>query len=101
MGKSSLLLRFSDETWLSEDESSATIGVDFRVRVEVILRVCLYSVQVSKMEVRGKKVKLSIWVSFFCGRFWVCLVWVGYGWAGTVPDDYVVVLSWCTGYYTG
>ncbi|KDN37492.1 hypothetical protein RSAG8_10154, partial [Rhizoctonia solani AG-8 WAC10335] len=46
VGKSSILLRFSDETWLSEDESSATIGVDFRV---------------SKMEVRGKKVKLSIW----------------------------------------
>lgn len=31
VGKSSILLRFSDETWLSEDESSATIGVDFRV----------------------------------------------------------------------
>ncbi|KAG8690179.1 hypothetical protein FRC08_010614 [Ceratobasidium sp. 394] len=46
VGKSSILLRFSDETWLSEDESSATIGVDFRV---------------TKMDVRGKKVKLSIW----------------------------------------
>jgi Ras-related protein Rab-18 len=32
VGKSSLLLRFSDESWLPEDESSATIGVDFRVR---------------------------------------------------------------------
>ena len=32
VGKSSLLLRFSDEQWLPEDESSATIGVDFRVR---------------------------------------------------------------------
>ncbi|KAK7028317.1 ras family-domain-containing protein [Favolaschia claudopus] len=46
VGKSSLLLRFSDEQWLPEDESSATIGVDFRVH---------------KMEVQGKKVKLSIW----------------------------------------
>jgi len=46
VGKSSILLRFTDETWLSEDESSATIGVDFRV---------------TKMDVRGKKVKLSIW----------------------------------------
>ncbi|KAJ2936751.1 hypothetical protein H1R20_g338, partial [Candolleomyces eurysporus] len=46
VGKSSLLLRFSDEQWLPEDESSATIGVDFRVH---------------KMEVNGKKVKLSIW----------------------------------------
>ncbi|KAF8883006.1 ras family-domain-containing protein [Infundibulicybe gibba] len=46
VGKSSLLLRFSDEQWLPEDESSATIGVDFRVH---------------KMEIDGKKVKLSIW----------------------------------------
>lgn len=47
VGKSSLLLRFSDEQWLPEDEASATIGVDFRVH---------------KMDVNGKKVKLSIWV---------------------------------------
>ncbi|KAE9394050.1 ras-domain-containing protein [Gymnopus androsaceus JB14] len=46
VGKSSMLLRFSDEQWLPEDESSATIGVDFRVH---------------KMDVNGKKVKLSIW----------------------------------------
>ncbi|KAJ3820960.1 ras family-domain-containing protein [Lentinula raphanica] len=46
VGKSSLLLRFSDEQWLPEDESSATIGVDFRVH---------------RMDVNGKKVKLSIW----------------------------------------
>ncbi|KAF8621940.1 hypothetical protein AX15_007375 [Amanita polypyramis BW_CC] len=46
VGKSSLLLRFSDEQWLPEDEASATIGVDFRVH---------------KMDVNGKKVKLSIW----------------------------------------
>ncbi|PFH49628.1 hypothetical protein AMATHDRAFT_112731, partial [Amanita thiersii Skay4041] len=46
VGKSSLLLRFSDEQWLPEDEATATIGVDFRVH---------------KMEVRGKRVKLSIW----------------------------------------
>jgi len=46
VGKSSLLLRFSDEQWLPEDETSATIGVDFRVH---------------KMEINGKKVKLSIW----------------------------------------
>jgi GTPase SAR1 family protein len=30
VGKSSLLMRFSDEQWLPEDEASATIGVDFR-----------------------------------------------------------------------
>ncbi|KIN94722.1 hypothetical protein M404DRAFT_1008099, partial [Pisolithus tinctorius Marx 270] len=49
VGKSSLLLRFSDEQWIPEDEATATIGVDFRVH---------------KMEVNGRKVKLSIWVSF-------------------------------------
>ncbi|KAF8512991.1 putative ras-related protein rab-18 [Gautieria morchelliformis] len=46
VGKSSLLLRFTDEQWLPEDEASATIGVDFRV---------------CKMDIKGKKVKLSIW----------------------------------------
>jgi len=47
VGKSSLLLRFADETWLPEDEASATIGVDFRVH---------------RMDTNdGKKVKLSIW----------------------------------------
>ncbi|KAF8420287.1 nucleotide hydrolase-domain-containing protein [Boletus edulis BED1] len=46
VGKSSLLLRFSDEAWIPEDEATATIGVDFRVH---------------KMEVNGRKIKLSIW----------------------------------------
>ncbi|KAF8530046.1 ras-domain-containing protein [Hysterangium stoloniferum] len=46
VGKSSLLLRFTDEQWLPEDETSATIGVDFRV---------------CRMDVKGKKVKLSLW----------------------------------------
>ena len=36
VGKSSLLLRFSDEQWLPEDESSATIGVDFRVSAALL-----------------------------------------------------------------
>ncbi|KZT03017.1 ras-domain-containing protein [Laetiporus sulphureus 93-53] len=46
VGKSSLLLRFSDEQWLPEEEASATIGVDFRIH---------------KLEVKGRRVKLSIW----------------------------------------
>jgi hypothetical protein len=33
VGKSCLLLRFSDEQWAGEEESAATIGVDFRVRL--------------------------------------------------------------------
>lgn len=48
VGKSSLLLRFTDELFLSPEETSATIGVDFKVKV---------------IEKRGKRWKLSIWVS--------------------------------------
>ncbi|BGP13017.1 hypothetical protein JCM10213_008008 [Rhodosporidiobolus nylandii] len=46
VGKSSLLLRFTDETFLSPDETSATIGVDFKVKL---------------MERKNKRWKLSIW----------------------------------------
>ncbi|KAG8871483.1 hypothetical protein FRB97_008646 [Tulasnella sp. 331] len=46
VGKSALMLRFTDETFLPENESLATTGVDFKV---------------SKMEVNGQRVKLSIW----------------------------------------
>ncbi|TPX49179.1 hypothetical protein SeMB42_g02707 [Synchytrium endobioticum] len=45
-GKSSLLLRFTDDTWLQPDEVSATIGVDFKVKM---------------VEVDGKRFKLTIW----------------------------------------
>ena len=87
VGKSSLLLRFSDKQWLPEDEASATIGVDFRVRsltspsflslslrylltvgmgCALWLRLCVCVVgilyQVHKLEVHGRKVKMSIWV---------------------------------------
>ncbi|KAI0276422.1 P-loop containing nucleoside triphosphate hydrolase protein [Russula aff. rugulosa BPL654] len=46
IGKSSLLLRFSDKQSLLEDEASSTIGVDFRVH---------------RMEAQGRKVMMSIW----------------------------------------
>ncbi|CAO3663179.1 unnamed protein product [Umbelopsis vinacea] len=46
VGKSSLLLQFTDDTFLPQDEVSATIGVDFKV---------------SMMEVDGQKYKLTIW----------------------------------------
>ena len=36
VGKSSLLLRFTDKTWLPEDEASATIVVDFRVSTQTL-----------------------------------------------------------------
>lgn len=46
VGKSSLLLRFTDDQFLPQDEVSATIGVDFKVK---------------PIEVNGKKYKLTIW----------------------------------------
>ncbi|KAI8059186.1 ras family-domain-containing protein [Gongronella butleri] len=46
VGKSSLLLRFTDDTFLPQEEVSATIGVDFKV---------------SMMEVDGREYKLTIW----------------------------------------
>lgn len=45
-GKSSLLLRFTDDTWLHPDEVSATIGVDFKVKV---------------VDIDDNKYKLTIW----------------------------------------
>ncbi|KAI9348718.1 ras family-domain-containing protein [Obelidium mucronatum] len=45
-GKSSLLLRFTDDAWLQPDEVAATIGVDFKVKT---------------VEVDEKKYKLTIW----------------------------------------
>ncbi|KAK8866067.1 hypothetical protein IAR55_001218 [Kwoniella newhampshirensis] len=46
VGKSSLLLRFTDDEFLSDEETAATIGVDFKVK---------------SIELDGKKYKLSIW----------------------------------------
>ena len=46
VGKSSLLLRFTDDEFLSPEETTATIGVDYRIK---------------GIEVGGKRFKLSIW----------------------------------------
>ncbi|KAI9447204.1 small GTPase superfamily [Lactarius psammicola] len=46
VGKSSLLLRFTDQQWLPESEAQPTIGVDTWTH---------------KLEVKGKHVNLSIW----------------------------------------
>ncbi|RIB24865.1 P-loop containing nucleoside triphosphate hydrolase protein [Gigaspora rosea] len=46
VGKSSLLLRFTEDTFLPKDDVSATIGVDFKVVDTVI---------------NGKRYKLTIW----------------------------------------
>jgi Ras-related protein Rab-18 len=46
-GKSSLLLRFTDDDFLSEEETTATIGVDFKVK---------------SIDIDGRRYKLSIGV---------------------------------------
>ena len=44
MGKSSILLRFTDDTF--DEGMQSTIGVDFKVKL---------------VEVNGKKIKVTIW----------------------------------------
>jgi len=46
VGKSSLLLRFTDQQWLPEHETVATVGVD---------------TSSTKMDVKGRRVNLTIW----------------------------------------
>ncbi|KAI9227079.1 MAG: P-loop containing nucleoside triphosphate hydrolase protein [Piptocephalis tieghemiana] len=46
VGKSSILLRFTDDAFLPQEETSATIGVDFKVKM---------------MDLEGKRYKLTIW----------------------------------------
>ncbi|CAO1635634.1 unnamed protein product [Sympodiomycopsis kandeliae] len=46
VGKSSLLLRFTEDEFLGPEESSATIGIDYKLK---------------SITVGGKKFKLSIW----------------------------------------
>ncbi|KAK9899484.1 ras-domain-containing protein [Cystobasidium minutum MCA 4210] len=48
VGKSSLLLRFTDDTFLSADEISSTIGVDFKLKM-------------LDHKASGRRFKLSIW----------------------------------------
>ena len=38
VGKSSLLLRFTDQQWLPEGEMDPTIGVDTYVGLEIVVR---------------------------------------------------------------
>jgi len=46
VGKSSLLMRWSENQWLPEDEADATIGVEVKRR---------------KLDVRGENVNLAVW----------------------------------------
>ena len=64
VGKSSLLLRFSDEQFLPEDEANATVGVDFSVH---------------KMRVNSRKIKLI-------------MHYVGISYDISFPSNYVIGL---------
>jgi Ras-related protein Rab-18 len=63
VGKSSLLLRFTDQQWLPEGEMEPTIGVDTWVMSRDRSRKSsLYFLQEHKLDVHGKRVNLNIWV---------------------------------------
>ncbi len=71
VGKSSLLLRFTDQQWLPEEERDPTIGVDTLVSLSPTkLRLggdgahshLALPLKVHKFDVRGKRVVLNIWV---------------------------------------
>ncbi len=121
VGKSSLLLRFSDEQWLPEDESSATIGVDFRVgciarfccpKKNVVASTKLSSTQKGAQDgCERKESEIE-----HMGAFTLLLQAVspsltdgtihyarglGYGRAGAFPDHHLFVLPRSTGDYPG
>ncbi|KAF9020818.1 ras-domain-containing protein [Hymenopellis radicata] len=79
VGKSSLLLRFSDEAWLPEDEASATIGVDFRVhRMSVALddeQKPPIDVKLSIWDTAGQERFRTITASYYRGAQGVVLVY--------------------------
>lgn len=107
VGKSSLLLRFSDEQWLPEDEASATIGVDFRVRLSFRafshwrMKSCAYPSWYRCTRWRSTDGK---WNSVYgcVGSFFplhlcdndVCSA--GYSWPRTIPYDHILILPWCS-----
>lgn len=107
VGKSSILLRFSDETWLSEDESSATIGVDFRVRaVHELIQDCAKTnfmrsgYQDGRTREESQTQHLG---SFFhtqaTGVACPLTLIIGYSWSRAVPNYYFVLLPRCPGHY--
>ncbi|KAJ3357194.1 hypothetical protein HDU91_005444 [Kappamyces sp. JEL0680] len=84
-GKSSILLRFTDDLWLQPDQVSATIGVDFKVKT----LLC-----------DGRKYKLTIWVRAtptLCG-YWSPRqpLILGHCRTGAVQNADIVILSGST-----
>ena len=66
VGKSSLLLRFTDDRF--DIEMAATIGVDFKGITFVFVSILYVTLRnffslVKQLEIDGNRVKLAIWVS--------------------------------------
>lgn len=60
VGKSSLLLRFTDDTFLPQDEVSATIGNNTKKNLKRLI-VLGVDFKLSMMEMKEKTYKLTIW----------------------------------------
>jgi hypothetical protein len=103
VGKSSLLLRFTDQQWLPEGERIPTIGVDTLVKLLTCVNgrsgsLTLASFQVHKLDVKGKRVVLNIWVreSFHTVmrlRHDIMMSFIGHRWRRAPPCPHIVVLS--------
>ncbi|VDO11928.1 unnamed protein product [Brugia timori] len=84
VGKSSLMLRFVDDTF--DPEIAATIGVDFRV---------------TSMMVNQNRVKLAIWASIFCfdtagqERFRTLTPSYYRGAQGVICGKYLTIFNFC------
>jgi Ras-related protein Rab-18 len=62
-GKSSLLLRFTDDKFLGEDVQTATIGISiiFHAFIHLLFLIVGVDFKVKFVEIEDKKVKLTIW----------------------------------------
>ena len=88
LGKSSLLLRFTDDEFLADEETTATIGVDFKVK---------------SLEVEDRKYKLSIWVgvNHEKGRDRCLTLLTGHCWTRAIPNSDIKLLSRSAGGHFG
>jgi len=69
VGKTSLLMRWSENQWLPEDEASATIGVEVLASSDIVHGerhhvVELIDPQRRKLDVNSENVNLTIWASY-------------------------------------
>lgn len=89
VGKSCLLLRFSDDSFTPS--FITTIGIDFKIRT---------------IELDGKRIKLQIWDTAGQERFRTITTGESFGrrtWKGElcILIENASLLSWCYGYFVG